>query len=176
VKAIDLPIAGAKLLAAEPFRDSRGSFEVFWEQADLAAAGIPFAPVNSCHSYNQKSGTLRGMHFQQAPHGQTKLVSCVQGAAWDVIVDLRPDSPAYQRWHGETLEADSGRAVFIPAGCAHGFLTLKDDTTIAYLIEGNYNPKAAGVVRWNDPAFGIEWPVGDPFLSERDRLAPDFIA
>ena len=116
------------------------------------------------------------MHFQQPPHGQTKLVSCVQGAAWDVIVDLRPDSPTYKCWHGETLEAGSGRAVFIPAGCAHGFLTLKDETTISYLIEGDYNPTAAGVVHWNDPAFGIEWPIRDPILSERDRLAPDFIA
>jgi dTDP-4-dehydrorhamnose 3,5-epimerase len=174
--AIDLKIAGAKLLAAAPFRDSRGVFEVFWEKAELTAAGISFAPVSSCHSYNQKAGILRGMHFQKAPHGQTKLVSCVQGAAWDVIVDLRPDSPTYKHWHGENLEAGSGRALFIPAGCAHGFLTRKDETTIAYLIEGDYKPTAAGVVRWNDPAFGIEWPVRDPILSERDRLAPDFIA
>src|SRR5450755_1788550 len=106
---IDLKIAGAKLLEAAPFRDLRGAFEVFWEKAGLAAARISFAPVSSCHSYNEKKGTLRGMHFQRAPHGQSKLVSCVQGAAWDVIVDLRPDSPTYKRWHGETLEAGSGR-------------------------------------------------------------------
>jgi len=171
---MDLPIAGAKLLATTPFKDDRGIFEVFWEQADLAAAGISFAPVSACHSYNQKSGILRGMHFQSPPHGQPKLVACVHGAAWDVLLDLRPDSPTYKRWHGETLVAGSGRAIFIPAGCAHGFCTVKAETTIAYLIQGDFNPAAAGVVRWNDSAFGIEWPVSDPFLSERDRLAPDF--
>jgi len=173
--ATDLPILGAKLLITTPFRDERGVFEVSWEQVDLSSIGISFAPVSACHSYNLKAGTLRGMHFQTSPHGQTKLAACVHGAAWDVVLDLRPDSPTYQRWHGENLEAGTGRAVLIPAGCAHGFVTLQDDTTIAYLIAGEFNPAAAGVARWNDPAFGIKWPVLEPILSERDRLAPDFV-
>jgi dTDP-4-dehydrorhamnose 3,5-epimerase len=172
---IDLPIEGAKVLSTAPFRDARGTFEVFWEQADLQAAGMLFVPASACHSYNQKAGMLRGMHFQRVPYGQTKLVSCVQGSAWDVMVDLRPASPTYLRWHGETLEPASGRTVFVPAGCAHGFLALKDETTIAYLIAGDYKPAASEVVRWNDPAFGIEWPMTDPVLSERDRVAPDFV-
>lgn len=173
---IDLPIEGAKVLTTTPFRDARGTFEVFWEQTDLRAAGLLFVPASACHSYNLKAGMLRGMHFQRAPFGQAKLVSCVQGAAWDVMVDLRPASPTYRKWHGETLAAASGRTVLVPAGCAHGFVALKDDTTIAYLIEGDYQPTASGVVRWNDPAFGIEWPVSEPMLSERDRMAPDFVA
>jgi dTDP-4-dehydrorhamnose 3,5-epimerase len=173
---VDLPIVGAKLLAVAPFKDDRGIFEVFWEQAELATEGITFTPVSAHHSYNEKAGTLRGMHYQKPPLGQSKLVSCVSGRVWDVVADLRPDSPTYLRWEAVELSAASGRAVFIPAGCAHGFVTLTDQATVAYLIQGNYEPAAAGTVRWNDPTFGIQWPVNSPILSERDRLAPDFIA
>jgi dTDP-4-dehydrorhamnose 3,5-epimerase len=170
----ELPITGARLLAGAPARDARGSFEVFWEAADLAAVGISFAPANAHHSYNDRAGTLRGMHYQRALHGQVKLVSCVRGKILDVIVDVRPASPTYLRWAAVELAAASGRAVYIPSGCAHGFLTLEDHSTVAYLIENDYRPEATATLRWNDPRFGIQWPVSEPILSERDRFAPDF--
>jgi dTDP-4-dehydrorhamnose 3,5-epimerase len=176
VSAVNLKLSGAWKFQANPFVDFRGAFEVFWEAGDLAAAGISFAPISAHHSYNEKMGTLRGMHYQKAPHGQTKLVSCVHGRVWDVAVDLRPNSPTYLGWEATELSAGSGVALYLPAGCAHGFLTLTDHATVAYLIEGDYQPAAAGTLRWDDPAVGIAWPLREPILSERDRLAPDFQA
>lgn len=170
----ELTLPGARLIETVPPKDLRGSFEVFWEAAELAAAGISFAPSNAHHSYNDRAGTLRGMHFQRAPHGQAKLVSCVRGKFLDVIVDVRPESATYLRWIAVELAAASGRAVFIPAGCAHGFVTLEDHSTVAYLIENDYRPGAATTLRWNDPLVGIQWPVREPILSDRDRQAPDF--
>ena len=171
-----LSIAGSQLLHIDPFQDSRGAFEVFWEADNLAAAGISFAPVSAYHSYNEKAGTLRGMHYQKPPYAQAKLVSCVSGRLWDVMVDLRPDSPTFLRWEATELSAASGKTILIPAGCAHGFVTLADHTTVAYLIEGDYHPAAAATLRWNDPAIGIAWPATDPILSDGDRNAPDFSA
>jgi dTDP-4-dehydrorhamnose 3,5-epimerase len=171
---VKMKLAGAWQVQATPFQDFRGAFEAFWEAADLAAAGIVFVPVSAHHSYNEKTGTLRGMHYQKPPHGQAKLVSCVNGCVWDVAVDLRQDSPTYLRWEATELSAASGRTLYLPAGCAHGFVTLTDHATVAYLIEGDYQPTAAGTLRWNDPAVGIKWPVREPILSDRDRLAPDF--
>lgn len=169
-----LTINGSWLLEAPVFKDARGAFEVFWETDDLVKTGISFKPVSAHHSYNLLKGTLRGMHYQMAPYGQAKLVSCVAGAAYDVMVDLRAASPTYLSWKAVELSAGSGKSIYIPAGCAHGFVTLQDNTIIAYLIEGEYRPAAAGTVRWNDPAIGIEWPISNPILSERDKTAPDF--
>jgi dTDP-4-dehydrorhamnose 3,5-epimerase len=174
MKTIPLELPGAWLVTQPPFRDARGAFEVFWESADFLAAGISFAPVSAHHSHNEKAGTLRGMHFQRPPHAQTKLVSCARGAILDVIVDLRPDSPAYLRWIATELTAGSGCALYIPRGCAHGFVTLTDHATVAYLIEGDYHPEAAGTLRWDDPVVGIQWPTREPILSDRDRSAPDY--
>ncbi len=172
----DLKMADARLIESVLYRDSRGSFEVSWETSELADAGIAFEPGGNAFSYNEKIGTLRGMHYQKAPFGQAKLVSCVNGRVLDVIADLRPESPTYLRWAATELSAASGRAIFIPVGYAHGFVTLTDHATVAYLIEGDYQPQAAGIVRWNDPSLNICWPVTDPILAERDRLAPDFLA
>jgi len=171
---VKLKLAGSRQIQTATFHDARGAFEVFWEAADLVAAGIVFAPVSAHHSYNEKTGTLRGLHYQKPPHGQAKLVSCVNGRVWDVAVDLRPNSPTYLHWEATELSAASGCALYIPAGCAHGFVTLTEHATLAYLIEGDYQPAAAGTLRWDDPAVGIDWPVREPILSERDRLAPDF--
>ncbi len=172
----DLKMADARLIESVPYRDVRGSFEVFWEANELADAGIDFEPSGNAFSYNEKVGTLRGMHYQKTPFGQAKLVSCVNGRVLDVIADLRPESPTYLRWAATELSAASGRAIFIPSGYAHGFVSLTDHATLAYLIEGDYQPQAAGIVRWNDPSLNICWPVTDPILAERDRLAPDFLA
>jgi len=170
----ELALSGARLLDAAPYRDARGCFEVFWESELPAASVISFAPSSAHHSYNDRAGTLRGMHYQRAPHGQVKLVSCVRGKVLDVIVDVRPESPTYLRWTSVELAAASGRAVYIPSGCAHGFVTLEDHSTVAYLIENDYRPEATATLRWDDPVLGIQWPVREPILSERDRRAPDF--
>jgi dTDP-4-dehydrorhamnose 3,5-epimerase len=170
-----LAMEDARIVESTPFRDMRGSFEVAWDNAELAATGIRFTPVSNAYSYNEKAGTLRGMHYQKAPHGQAKLVSCVSGRILDVITDLRPDSPSYLCWAATELCASSGRAIYIPVGYAHGFVTLTDHATLVYLIEGDYQPQAAGTVRWNDPALGIIWPIADPILAERDRLVEDFV-
>ena len=170
-----LKIEGSGLFIDPVFRDVRGAFEVFWEFEDLEKAGISFNPISSHHSYNTLKGTLRGMHYQSFPHYQSKLVSCISGAVYDVLVDMRVDSPTYLKWEAVELSAGCGKSILIPAGCAHGFVTLEENTTIAYLIEGIYKPEAAATVRWNDPVVGIQWPVTDPILSDRDRNAPDFI-
>ncbi|GAA5510421.1 hypothetical protein Rcae01_05929 [Novipirellula caenicola] len=147
---------------------------MFWERDLLSPQSISFSPTNANHSYNTHTGTLRGMHFQKSPHGQTKLVSCVSGKAWDVMVDLRDDSSTFGKWHATKLSAASGQAVLIPAGCGHGFVTLEPNTTIAYLIEGQYMPDQGRVLRWNDPTVAINWPVKDPVLSDKDAAAPDW--
>lgn len=175
-KLENLRISGAKLLTTPVFRDARGAFEVFWEYDNLIAEGIPFSPSNAHHSYNERSGTIRAFHLQRPPHGQAKLVSCVRGKAWDVILDLRVDSPTFRHWQGVELSSASGKVLYIPAGCAHGFATLEDYTTIAYLIEGQYRPETAAVVRWSDPALGINWPVSKPIISDKDRQASDLAA
>jgi len=177
MKATPLKVENAAILETVPFKDERGAFEVFWEANGPSNDGISFAPWGAYHSHNLKRYTLRGMHFQEPPHGQARMVSCVRGSTWDVIVDLRPDSPSYLCWDAVELNEASGRAVYVPRGCAHGFLTLTEHSTVAYLIEGLYVPEAARALRWNDPAIGIEWPLpaqAQPLLSAKDRLAPDF--
>jgi dTDP-4-dehydrorhamnose 3,5-epimerase len=166
-------IKDAFLFTDEPFRDNRGGFEVFWDKDLLEKAGIDFDPASAHHSYNTARYTLRGMHYQAQPHGQDKLVSCVSGAAYDVVVDMRTDSPTYLAWEAVSLHAASGIAVYVPKGCAHGFLTLEPHTTIAYLISGQYIPAAARVARWDDPKFNIQWPYsGDGIImADKDKLA-----
>lgn len=169
----DLKIAGAKLLGAQVFPDSRGVFEVFWENEDFVIEGLSFTPSSSYHSYNVRAGTIRAFHFQKLPYCQTKLVSCISGKAWDVILDLRLDSPTFRQWEAVELVASSGTRVLIPAGCAHGFATLEDNTTIAYLIQGDYRPEYSAVVHWNDSSLGIDWPVSNPIISAKDDQAPN---
>jgi dTDP-4-dehydrorhamnose 3,5-epimerase len=168
-------LGGLLSLVTEPFHDSRGAFEAVWESVDLRKGGVDFTPVSACHSYNEKRGTLRGLHYQKGVFGQAKLVSCVNGGILDVVVDVRPESPTFLGWDSVELTAGSGRSLYIPPGFAHGFISLTDHATVAYLIEGAYKPAAAATVRWNDPSVGIRWPILDPILSERDRLAPDFV-
>ena len=170
-----LEIEGAYLIQDTVFRDERGAFTQAWETSEFLKAGISITISSSCFSYNISAGILRGLHYQSEPFGQSKIVSCVAGKLYDVILDLRKDSSSYLHWKAIELEAISGQAIYIPKGCAHGFLTLMDHTVVSYFIEGDYNPQAAGVVRWNDPAISIKWPETDPVLSEKDRNAVDFI-
>jgi dTDP-4-dehydrorhamnose 3,5-epimerase len=170
-----LKIHGSFICSSNNFQDARGIFESGWEKADFDKANISFNPGSACHSYNHKKGVLRGMHYQSSPYPQSKLVSCVSGKVFDVLIDLRPHSPTYLLWDSAELSAGSGKSVFIPAGCAHGFVTLEENSTVFYLIEGDYNPSVAGTVRWNDSRISINWPIADPILSERDKNAPDYI-
>jgi dTDP-4-dehydrorhamnose 3,5-epimerase len=129
--------------------------------------------VQANHSHNVRAGTLRGMHFQTPPHGEVKLVRCVKGAIHDVIIDLRPDSPSYGRWEGFDLTETNGRMLYVPAGFAHGFQTLRDATEVVYHISYPYTPAAAGGLRWDDPALAIDWPLPVAAISPRDAAWPD---
>lgn len=175
MRFVETGIAGVVRVELEPFEDERGSFARIWCEEELAAHGLTAGLAQASVSRNTKAGTLRGMHFQHAPHEEAKLVRCTRGAIFDVALDLRRGSPTFLRWYGARLTAEDGAALFVPEGCAHGFQTLVDDTEVLYLISARYEPAAATGVRWDDPAFGIEWPdAAVRTLSARDRGWPDF--
>lgn len=168
------PLPGAMVLDLERREDERGFFARSFCQREFEAQGLDPAVVQCNISFNRRRGTLRGMHWQAEPHGEAKLIRVTRGALWDVIVDLRPGSPTYSRWFGVELTAENHRALYIPAGFAHGFQTLVDDVEVFYQMSAFYVPDAQRGVRWDDPAFGIDWPIRPPFLSERDATYPDF--
>jgi dTDP-4-dehydrorhamnose 3,5-epimerase len=171
-------LAGAFIIEQELFEDERGFFARSWSQREFAAEGLD-ARLAECNiSYNHRRGTLRGMHFQSAPRAQAKLVRCTMGAIYDAIIDLRPASATFRQWIGVELTATNRRMLFVPEGFAHGFQTLRDETEVFYQMSSAFAPEHAGGVRWNDPAFGIEWPdTGDGaerIIIARDREYPDF--
>lgn len=167
------PIAGVFVISAPAAQDMRGSFRRLWCRDSFARAGIMFSPVQSSLSFNHLRHTLRGLHWQAAPHAEQKLVRCIDGAVWDVAVDLRPDQPTYRHWHAERLDASEGRALFLPRGVAHGFLTLTDAAAVEYLIDHVHSPDSACGARWDDPAFGVDWPAAPAIISDRDLSWPD---
>ena len=172
-----LPTAlpGVFVIEPELRADDRGFFARTWCREEFAAAGLVTDWVQCNVSFNHRAGTLRGMHWQAAPHEEVKLVRCTAGAAFDVVLDLRPGSPAFKRWVAVELTAENRRAVYIPGGCAHGFQTLADATELFYHMSAFYHPEAARGVRWDDPAFGITWPPCEArIISPRDRSFPDF--
>ena len=168
------PLAGAVVLDLEPRHDSRGFFARTWCAREAEAAGLNPRLAQASVSYNKRRGTLRGMHYQEAPHEEAKLVRCTRGAIHDVVIDLRAASPTFGGHFAISLSAENRRMLYVPDGFAHGFQTLEDDTEVCYQISEFYAPSAARGVRWDDPAFGIEWPLPDPILNERDRSYPDF--
>lgn len=169
-----LTIGGAYLITSDRHDDDRGFFARAWCYREFAEAGLDVSFVQTSLSYNHSAGTLRGMHFQKAPHQEKKLVRCIRGSMIDVILDLRPESPTYCT-HEKVLLADDGtRAILVPEGCAHGFITLEDDTEVLYMISEYYAAEAAAGFRWNDPAFGISWPREVTVISDRDKSYPDF--
>jgi dTDP-4-dehydrorhamnose 3,5-epimerase len=167
-------IAGAWLVEPERLEDERGFFARVWDSTEFEEHGLSPQLVQSSIALTRKRGTLRGLHYQVAPHEETKLVRCCAGAIFDVAVDLRPTSPTFKRWFGTELTADNRHALYVPEGCAHGFLTLVDECEVLYQISGWHAPDAARGVRWDDPAFAIEWPEAVLALNERDRTFPDF--
>lgn len=167
-----LPLPGAYEIELEKRADERGYFARTWCQREFAAVIPDAEPVQANSSYNVKAGTLRGLHFQAAPHVETKLVRCTRGAIFDVIVDLRPQSPTFRQWVGRDLTATNGRMMFIPKDFAHGFQTLEDETEVAYQTSAFYAPEAERGLRWDDPALNIDWPRPVTVITAKDQGWP----
>jgi dTDP-4-dehydrorhamnose 3,5-epimerase len=169
-------LAGVFIIDVERLGDERGFFARTYCADELRGHGLEL-PIAQCSvSFNAAVGTLRGMHYQTAPFGEVKLVRCTMGAIYDVVIDLRPDSPTRNAWVGCELSAENRRMLYVPEGCAHGFLTLLDHTEVFYQISERYHPEAAAGVRWNDPAFDVSWPAEPSVISSRDATYPDYVA
>jgi dTDP-4-dehydrorhamnose 3,5-epimerase len=169
-------LCGAWLIEPTPARDERGFFARTFCVKEFKEHGLTTRFVQHNASQSARRGTLRGMHFQSAPHVEVKVVTCLKGAIWDVIIDLRPKSPTYRQWRGFELTATNRHQLYVPKGFAHGFQTLCDDVEVGYLISAFYAPAAASGLRHNDPAFAIDWPLPVSAISEKDRTWPFFLA
>jgi dTDP-4-dehydrorhamnose 3,5-epimerase len=169
-------IKGAYIIEMEPLEDERGFFTRSFCQKEFEEHGLNPRIAQCNISYNKKKGTLRGMHYQIAPHQEAKLVCCIKGAIYDVIIDLRKESSTLKQWIAVELTAENHRMLYVPEGFAHGFQTLKDDTVVFYQMSEFYHPECARGVRWDDPAFGVEWPDDIRVISDKDRQYPDFIS
>lgn len=164
----------AMLIDLERRGDDRGFFARTYCQKEFSAKGLDVNYTQQNTSSSVYKGTLRGMHFQKAPHGETKLIRCLKGAIVDIIIDIRPDSPTYMKWEAFELNDENKRMLYVPKGFAHGFQTVSDHVEVTYLVDGFYEPKAEGGVRWNDPAIGIQWPLEPTVMSDKDKSWPDF--
>ncbi|MEZ5317509.1 MAG: dTDP-4-dehydrorhamnose 3,5-epimerase [Vicinamibacterales bacterium] len=169
-------VAGAFVVDLEPRGDERGFFARVWSRHAFEARGLKADFVEFNDSFSAHRGTLRGLHYQAGEAAEVKLARCIRGSVFDVAVDLRPGSPTYRRWTGVTLSADNRRMLYVPEGCAHGYLTLEDGAEVVYPVTHVYTPEAEGGIRWNDPAFGIEWPIAPEVISPKDQAWPDFPA
>ncbi len=166
---------GAYIIEPDLFEDDRGFFARSWSETELAALGVEGRFIEGNISFNRKAGTLRGMHYQAAPFGQAKLVRCTRGSIYDVGVDLRRDSPTFRQWIGIELSAENRLMLYLPGDFAHGYLSLEDNSEVLYQVTQAYSPESGRGFRWNDPAFGIEWPPLDLLkMNERDREYPNF--
>ena len=171
---VETNLSGAFVIEPELREDERGFFAVMWRVEEFERRGLDARLAQCGVSYNRRRGTLRGMHYQREPHAQAKLVRCTRGAVYDVIVDLRPESPTFARWIGVELTASNYRMLYVPRGFAHGYQALEDDSEIFYQMSESYRPEAEAGVRWDDPAFGINWPLAVTVIAPRDRDYPDF--
>ena len=162
-------IAGAWVIDPTPHEDDRGRFFRAWCAQEFAEQGINFVPVQANAALNFRKGTLRGLHFQVEPALEAKLVRCTRGAVFDVVVDLRPQSPSYRKWYGVELRAEYYQMLYVPESCAHGYITLEDDTDVYYMTSQYFTPSAARGVRFDDLAFGIKWPLLPTTISDQDR-------
>lgn len=172
MRLIETPISGLVIAETTPFRDARGAFARFFCDKELTAAigGRHIAQIN--HSLTCSIGAVRGMHFQQAPHAEMKMVRCIKGRVWDVAVDLRQGSPTFLQWHAQELAPDNASMLIIPEGCAHGFQVLEAESELLYLHTAPYTPSAEDGIRHDDPAIKIDWPLPISDLSERDQQHP----
>jgi len=174
MRFLPLLLEGAWLVEPEPYRDDRGFFARTWCAREFAEHGLSASFVQASVSFNYAAGTLRGMHYQAEPHAETKLVRCTAGSIYDVLVDIRPASRTYLKWVAETLSRENRRALYIPEGFAHGFLTLENGSEVLYEITEFHHPESARGLRWNDPALGIDWPSEPTRISARDAAYPLF--
>jgi len=174
MRFVPTAIEGGTRVELEPIGDERGYFARTWCADEFRAHGLNPGLVQCSISFNRKRGTLRGMHWQRGPWEEAKLVRCTRGRIYDVALDVRPGSPTRSRWIAMEMAPDDGTMLYIPEGVAHGFQTLEDDSEVSYQMSQRYHAEAAAGARWNDPAFGIDWPLGVPILSPRDAAHPDF--
>jgi dTDP-4-dehydrorhamnose 3,5-epimerase len=168
----EINVDGARVIDPAPHADDRGRFMRAWCAREFAEQGIQFTPVQANMGLSIRKGTTRGMHFQKAPSLEAKLVRCTRGSMFDVVLDLRADSKSYRQWHGVELSAENGRMLYVPEGCAHGYQTLEDETEMYYMASEYYTPNAASGLRFDDPTFGIRWPLTATVVSEQDRNWP----
>jgi len=169
-----IPLTGAFVIEMEPIVDNRGFFARIWCADEFKLNGLNPNLVQCSVSFNVRKGTLRGMHYQDVPFMEAKLVRCSSGGIYDVIVDLRPKSPTFCKWFAAELTSENRKMIYVPEGFAHGFQTIADNTEVIYQISETYHPESARGIRWNDPRFGIKWPIENPLLSERDAAFPEF--
>lgn len=167
-------LADAVLVEPEPREDARGQFARTFCETEMAEAGLETRFPQHNHSFNHVAGTLRGMHFQRPPAAEVKLVRCTRGAIRDIIIDLRPDSKTYLQWQAFELTEENNHQLYVPRGFAHGYITLSDRSAVSYLVSAPYTPAAEGGVRWNDPAFGIDWKAEVTQISDKDANWPDY--
>lgn len=172
MNVVETVVQGVLVLEVEPIADERGFFARTWDRGDLASRGLTAHLDQVSIAFNEVAGTLRGLHFQAAPHGEAKTVRCTAGAIFDVAVDLRESSLTRHRWVGVELSASNHRSLLVPEGCAHGYITLTDGAEVQYQISAPYRPEAARGYRWDDPAFAIAWPVEVRRISPRDAALP----
>jgi len=166
---LDVDVIGAKVIDPSPHADERGRFMRAWCAKEFADHGIEFVPVQANMGFSVKKGTTRGMHFQVAPALEAKLVRCTRGSIFDVALDLRPESPTYLKWYGAELSAENGRMLYVPEGCGHGYQTLEENTEMHYMTSAYYTASAVRGARFDDPVFGIQWPLPVTVVSEQDR-------
>lgn len=167
-------IKGVYLIETEPIKDQRGNFARTFCAREFERQGIEFNIVQSNTSFNKKRGTLRGMHYQDKPHEEAKLIRCTRGSVYDLIIDLREDSPTYKQWEAFEISAENKQLIYVPKGFAHGFQTIEDNTEVTYQMSAFYHEASSKGLRWNDPAFGLVWPLDHPILSVKDHNYTDF--
>lgn len=172
----ETPLAGLKVVQRAPIEDPRGFFSRLFCREEMRNAGLDMAVVQVNHSLSRKIGTVRGLHFQFPPHMESKFVSCIRGAVFDVAVDIRQGSPTFLQWHGEVLSASNKRSLCVPEGFAHGFQALEPDSEILYLVSASYHPQAEGALNPHDPAVAIRWPLETTEISDKDRNRPHLTA
>lgn len=174
MKFTPAPIPGGFVIDLEPIGDERGFFSRMFCEIEFGKAGLETRFVQMNDSYSANKGTMRGLHYQLAPSAEVKVVRCIRGAAWDVILDLREDQPTFGQWFGTEITAENRRAMYVPRGFAHGFITLQDDTELVYMVSDFYDKARERGVRWNDPRFAVGWPIEPVVVSARDQGHPDF--
>jgi dTDP-4-dehydrorhamnose 3,5-epimerase len=168
-------LKGAFIVDVKKLEDDRGFFGRSWCRREFEAIGLTADVVQTNVAYSKLKGTLRGMHYQLSPYEESKLVRCTRGAVYDVIIDLRPESPTFKQWVGVELTADNYRMLFVPERFGHGYITLQDNTDVTYQVTQYYTPGAERGIRWNDPEFNIAWPIEPLVMSEKDKQMPDFV-